>query len=52
MPAPAPVYDPPYRITRASHLVHTMRDPATNQPFHTQMAGLVVTFETQEANRR
>ena len=49
MTIPAHVYDPPFRITRASHAVLTVRDIAASRVFYTEVAGLVVTAETTEA---
>ena len=49
MPMPPAVYDPPFRITRASHVVLGVRDLAASRAFYTQIAGLVVTAETSDA---
>lgn len=46
---PAPVYDPPFRITRASHAVLAVRDLKASRAFYTDVAGLVVTVETSDA---
>ena len=49
MSLPAPVYDPPFRITRSSHVVLTVRDLARSKAFYTDIIGLVVTLETADA---
>jgi catechol 2,3-dioxygenase len=46
MSLPTPVYDPPFRITRASHVVLTVRDLTASRTFYEEVAGLVVTAET------
>ena len=46
---PAPVFDPPFRITRASHAVLAVRDLEASRAFYTDVAGLVVTAETSDA---
>ena len=48
MTVPAPVLDPPFRITRASHVVLTVRDLAASRRFYTEVAGLVVTAATAD----
>ena len=48
MTLPAPVLDPSFRITRASHVVLTVRDLAASRRFYTEVAGLVVTAETAD----
>jgi catechol 2,3-dioxygenase len=45
---PAAVYDPPFRITRASHAVLTVRDLKASRAFYEGVAGLVVTAETAD----
>ena len=49
MPLPAAVTDPPFRITRASHVVLGVRDLNASRVFYEDIAGLVVTKETSEA---
>src|SRR5271157_6130663 len=39
----------PFRVTRASHLVYTERDLSRRRDFYTEVLGLVVTDEDQEA---
>ena len=39
----------PFRVTRASHLVYTVRDLSRSRDFYTEVLGLVVTDEDQEA---
>jgi catechol 2,3-dioxygenase len=39
----------PFRVTRASHLVYTVRDLSLSRNFYTEVLGLVVTDEDQEA---
>ena len=48
MTLPAPVFDPPFRITRASHAVLAVRDLSASRRFYTDVAGLVVTAETAD----
>ena len=48
MTVPAPVYDPPFRITRASHVVLTVSDLKASRVFYQDVAGLVVTAETSD----
>jgi catechol 2,3-dioxygenase len=45
MQIPAPVYDPPFNITRASHVVLTVRDLAASRRFYTEVIGLAVSAE-------
>src|SRR5262245_20767175 len=42
MAIPSPVYPPPFNITRASHVVLTVRDLAASRRFYTEVIGLVV----------
>ena len=37
MPLPAPVLDPPFRITRASHAVLAVRDIVASRRFYTEV---------------
>jgi catechol 2,3-dioxygenase len=45
MKIPKPVYDPPFHITRASHVVVTVRDLAASRAFYTDVVGLIVSDE-------
>ena len=45
MPIPSPVFYPPFNITRISHTVLTIRDPARSRDFYMEVYGLVVTEE-------
>jgi catechol 2,3-dioxygenase len=42
---PEPQFDPPFRITRASHISLGVRDLAASRRFYTEVIGLVVTRE-------
>ncbi|HYZ23633.1 MAG TPA: VOC family protein [Rhodopila sp.] len=42
---PEATWPPPFRITRASHLVYTVRDIARSRAFYTEVLGLVVSDE-------
>jgi len=42
MAIPSPVYAPPFNITRASHVVLTVRDLAASRRFYTEVIGLAV----------
>ena len=42
---PAPVFKPPFNITRASHVVHRVRDLAASRAFYVDLIGLVVSDE-------
>ncbi|HEI9727538.1 TPA: VOC family protein [Serratia marcescens] len=42
---PVTQYDPPFAITRASHLVLTSQDLAASERFYTQVAGMVLTHK-------
>ena len=39
---PAPVYKPAFNVTRASHVVHRVRDLAASRTFYADLIGLVV----------
>lgn len=41
-------YEPPFNITRASHLVFTARDLALSKKFYAEVLGLVVSDETDD----
>jgi catechol 2,3-dioxygenase len=43
MALPAPVYDPPFRITRASHVVLEAADLDASREFYTEVLGLILT---------
>lgn len=45
MPIPETNFDPPFNITRASHLVFTARDLGASRAFYTEVLGLVVSDE-------
>jgi len=45
MPLPPIVFDPPFNLTRASHVVLTVSDLAASRAFYTEVAGLVVSAE-------
>lgn len=49
MPIPGPVFDPPFRVTRASHVRHNVRDLAASKAFYTGILGLVVSDEDPDA---
>ena len=49
MSIPSPVYDPPFNITRASHVVLTVRDLAASRRFYTDVIGLAVSAEEGDA---
>src|SRR5438045_8856123 len=38
-------FNPPFNITRASHLVFTVRDLAKSREFYTEVMGLIVSDE-------
>src|SRR3974377_1713484 len=42
---PATVFDPSFRITRASHVVLTVRDLIASHTFYSEVIGLVLTGE-------
>ena len=46
---PETTSSPPFRVTRASHLVYTVRDLSRSRDFYTEVLGLVVTDEDQGA---
>ncbi len=41
-------YNPPFNITRASHLVFTARDLKVSKAFYTEVVGLVVSDESDD----
>ena len=45
---PAPVYKPPFNITRASHVVHRVRDLSASRAFYVDLIGLVVSDATAD----
>ena len=45
MPIPKTNFHPPFNITRASHLVFTVRDLARSREFYTEVMGLIVSDE-------
>jgi catechol 2,3-dioxygenase len=48
MNLPPNVFDPSFRITRASHVVVTVRDLAASRAFYSEVIGLVLTEEDDE----
>lgn len=48
MAYPQPVFDPPFNITRAGHMVLTSRDLARARDFYTNVIGLVVSGEDRD----
>jgi len=48
MHIPKPVFRPPFNITRASHVVMTVKDLAASKRFYTELIGLVVSAEDQD----
>jgi len=49
MKIPARVLEPPFNITRTSHVVLEARDLAASRLFYTEVLGLVVTLESDDA---
>ncbi|MCC7347142.1 MAG: VOC family protein [Variibacter sp.] len=45
MPIPQTNFDPPFNITRASHMVFTARDLAASRAYYTEVIGLIVSDE-------
>jgi catechol 2,3-dioxygenase len=45
MKIPAPVYHPSFNITRASHVVMTVKNLAASKHFYTEVVGLIVSEE-------
>jgi len=45
MTIPATVFDPPFRVTRASHLVLRVRDLAASRAFYVDTLGMIVSDE-------
>jgi catechol 2,3-dioxygenase len=43
---PSPIYKPAFSITRASHVVHRVRDLAASKVFYADLLGLAVSDET------
>src|SRR4051812_45580388 len=48
MHIPKPVYYPSFNITRASHVVMTVKDLAASRRFYTELVGLVVSAEDSD----
>jgi catechol 2,3-dioxygenase len=48
MKIPAPVLKPPFAITRASHVVHHVRDLDASRVFYVDLLGLVVSDQTSD----
>jgi catechol 2,3-dioxygenase len=49
MQLPATVFDPPFRITRASHVVLAARDLEASQAFYSDVIGLILTARDRDA---
>jgi catechol 2,3-dioxygenase len=49
MPIPARVLDPPFNITRTSHIVLEASDLAASRRFYTEVVGLAITVESDDA---
>jgi catechol 2,3-dioxygenase-like lactoylglutathione lyase family enzyme len=49
MGLPATNFDPPFRITRASHVVLTVRDLMASRLLYEKVIGLILTAEEDEA---
>jgi catechol 2,3-dioxygenase len=47
MTLPATNFDPPFRVTRASHLVLTVMDLAASRRFYSEVIGLILTAEDE-----
>ncbi len=47
MPVPQTNFSPPFNITRASHVVLTVRDMEESRRFYTEVIGLLVTHESE-----
>ena len=45
MDLPVSTLDPPFRVTRSSHVVLTVRDLARSKAFYTEIVGLILTAE-------
>ncbi|PWI22494.1 3,4-dihydroxyphenylacetate 2,3-dioxygenase, partial [Kurthia sibirica] len=49
MSLPTTNHDPGFRITRASHVVLTVRDLAASRQFYEKVIGLILTAEEGDA---
>lgn len=49
MPLPQTNFSPPFNITRASHIVLTVRDLKASRTFYTEVIGLLVTHESDDS---
>jgi catechol 2,3-dioxygenase len=49
MSVPKRVLEPPFNITRTSHVVLDVRDLSESRRFYTEVIGLIVTLETKDA---
>lgn len=47
MSLPVPDLDPPFRVTRSSHVVLTVRDLAKSKAFYSEIIGLILTAEDE-----
>lgn len=52
MSLPTTNHDPGFRITRASHVVLTVRDLAASRQFYEKVIGLILTAEEGDADRK
>lgn len=48
MTVPLTNFDPPFNVTRASHIALTVRDLKISREFYTEVIGLIVSHETDE----
>jgi catechol 2,3-dioxygenase len=48
MPVPAPVYNPPFNVTRASHSVVTVKDLGKSRAFYVDLLGFIVSAEDND----
>lgn len=49
MPIPAPVYNPPFNVTRASHSVISVKDLGKSRAFYVDLLGFIVSAEDKDA---
>src|ERR1700737_4080027 len=49
MSLPTTNFDPPFNITRASHVVLTVKDLAASRRFYEEVIGLILTLEENDA---
>ena len=48
MSIPKPVYSPPFNVTRASHLVLTVKELAASRNFYVDLLGFIVSNEDRD----